>query len=137
MPLNRTNFCWSFRYLQTSTMRAGSIHSVGSLCSAWPPVIASGTAPSSAPATAWSRSTSGSILFHLASRHVVGAGLICSFTRPIQRALLQDVKISRQDQNHEQKHLEKPEQLQLAVHHGPWIEKHRFDVEKDEDDSDQ
>src|SRR5579863_1932213 len=134
MALKRTNCCWSFRYRQTSTMRAGSIHSVGSLRSAWPPVMASGSAASSAIATAWSFNMSGSISFgHLGSLGVVRTAFRC-IPRPIQRPLLPDVKESGQHQRHEQQHFEEPEKLQLAVHHGPGVEKYRFDVEKDEDD---
>src|SRR3984885_4161423 len=137
MPLNLMNFCWSFRYRQTSTIRAGSIQSVGSLRSAWPPVMASGRAASIAAATAWSFNMSGSISFgYLDPFGVIGTAFR-RVLRPVQRALLPDIEKSGQDENHEQQHLHEPKHLQLAVDDGPGIEKNCFDVEKDEDDGHQ
>src|ERR1700722_4014622 len=138
--LNRTKCCWSFKYRQTSAMRAGAIQSVGSLRSAWPPVIAPGSAASSASATAWSFNGSGSILFYPGFWHGiwVAIGAVSGrFMRPIQRALPPNVKESDQDQNHEDQHLSEPEQLQLPIHHRPRVQEHRFNVEKDKHDSHQ
>src|ERR1700728_2328262 len=118
-------------------MRAGSIHSVGSLRSAWPPVMASGSAVFSAAATAWSFNMSGSISFSYLCSLCVVRTAFCRVLRPIERAFLPDVEKSGQDQNDEDQHLDEPKHLQLAVHHGPGVEKHGFDVEKDKDDGHQ
>src|SRR5580693_1067612 len=80
---------------------------------------------------------SGSISFgYLRSLGVVGTAF-GRIPRPIQRALPPDIKESGQHQNDENQHLEKPKDLELAIHHGPRVEKNGFDVEKDKDDGNQ
>src|SRR5580658_3320360 len=88
-------------------MRAGSIHTVGSLRSACPAVMASGSAASSATTTALSFNTSGSISFGYLSSFCIVRTAFRRILRPIQRALLPDVKKSGQDQDNEHQHFEK------------------------------
>src|SRR5581483_1993810 len=135
MPLKRTNCCCSLRNLQTSTIPAGSTHSVGSWRSACPLTMTPGSAASNADAAGWSFKMSGSILF-CGALQIVGTGLGC-LLRPIQRALLPDVEKSREDQNNEQQHLAESKQLQLPVHYRPGVKEDRFDIEKDENDGHQ
>src|SRR4051794_21483828 len=74
--------------------------------------------------------------FYLFRKHRYGLGFlfrgfVCG---PIKHALLPDIEESRQNQNYEEKHLNKTEEptpgnVQLAVNHNPGIEKYRFNVE--------
>src|SRR5713101_8486710 len=52
--------------------------------------------------------------------------------RPIEGALLPDVKKSGQHEPDEDQHFDKCHHLEITINHHPGIEKDRLDIEKDE-----
>src|SRR5205807_6617541 len=100
--------------------------SVSSRRSNLPPSRAEPSNASTAFAVACSFKLSGSILWLLPP----GA----SGLRPIQNPLFPDVEESGKNQDHENQHLYKTEQIvivvQVAVNHYPGIQKNGFDIEQ-------
>ena len=54
---------------------------------------------------------------------------------PIQCATAEDVQQSYEEDEHEYGHLDQAEQAELLVLYRPWIEKDNFNVEENEEDS--
>src|ERR1700722_2078862 len=95
--------------------------------------MASGSAVSSAAATVWSFNISGSISFGYPGSLFIVRTALGRILRPIQRTLLPDVKEAGQNEHDEYQHFEEPEQFQLAIHHGPWVQEQGSKMKKNKE----
>src|SRR6185436_13050595 len=121
--LNRGNCCSFFKYRHTLTIRSAAISSVSSPRSYFPPISAPGATSPSAFTTGKRFSSSGA----MRSAFVRSVRI-----RPVERSFFPDEEKPANDQYDEDQHLDERKHLQLAVYHGPWIQKDGFNVEQDE-----
>src|SRR5574340_50092 len=127
MVLSRVKPRSVFRKPHARTMRFGSISSVTSPRSHFPPSTDSVSNASSAAATASPFNSSGSM------QSVFGTPA----AGPVQGPFLPDVEVARQNEQEKDEHLNECEKLQLPVDHRPRIQEYGFDIKEDEEHGDQ
>src|ERR1035441_979641 len=88
--------------------------------------MASASKASTATAAACSFKWSGSMMLDLFPPGTAGIG-------PIESALLPDVEKPRENQNHEDQHLEKAKHFEIAINHHPGVKEYGFNVEQNKE----